>query len=389
MPKDRAVRARLCHDRPIAGVLMFFAALVWGMGMALAEPGPGTGSDAGKPGTVSEASLPEASYPIALAPPKPDGPLVVRARLDINQINVIDDSAESFEFSGVMTLRWQDPRQAFDPAVQGVAEKIYTGNFQFDEISPGWYPQWVLVNESGLNEKSGVMLRVRPDGTSILTETLNASAESKLDMRRFPFDHQHLEVAFQVLGYDKDEVQLVADTEPANVSGSRGQIPQWDLQGIRGSTEEWTAPYAGQGGLASTYIVTIDVKRQPFYMMRLIVFPLFVIVLLSFTVFWMDRSSLGDRVSISFIGLLTAVAYLMVTGDNMPRIGYVTLIHGFLNLSLIIMAITVVFNLIVGALEQKGEAALALRIDHRCRWAFPLAYLGLMGVMVVSTFTLF
>lgn len=389
MPKDRAVRTRCCHGRPIAGVLMFFAVLVWDMGMALAELGPGAGSDTGNPGTVSEASLPEATYPIALAPPKPDGPLVVRARLDINHINAIDDSAENFEFSGVMTLSWQDPRQAFDPAVEGVAEKIYTGTFQFDEISPGWYPQLVLVNESGLNEKSGVMLRVRPDGTSILTETWNASAESKLDMRRFPFDHQHLAVAFQVLGYDKDEVQLVADTEPANVPDRRVPIPQWDLQGIRSSTEEWTAPYAGQGGLASTYLVTIDVKRQPFYMMRLIVFPLFVIVLLSFTVFWMDRSSLGDRVSVSFIGLLTAVAYLMVTGDNMPRIGYGTLIHGFLNLSLIIMAITVVFNLMIGALEQKGEAALALRVDHRCRWAFPLAYLILMGVMVVSTFIFF
>ncbi len=140
--------------------------------------------------------------------------MIVRARLDINQINEIDDGAENFEFSGVMTLIWRDPRQAFDPDVEGVAEKIYTGTFQFDEVSPGWYPQVVLVNEAGLYEKSAVMLRVRPDGTSILTETLNAIAESKLVMRRFPFDRQHLEAAFQVLGFDKDEVQLVADAEP-------------------------------------------------------------------------------------------------------------------------------------------------------------------------------
>ncbi|MFE8031893.1 hypothetical protein [Thiohalocapsa marina] len=366
---------------------MFLAVLAWGMGKATADSEPGAATQ--YPGAPGEASASEATYPFALAPPKPAGPLVVRARLDINQINEIDDSAENFEFSGVLTLSWQDPRQAFDPAVEGVKEKIYTGNFQFDEISPGWYPQLVLVNESGLLEKSAVILRVRPDGTSILTETLNARAESKLDMRRFPFDHQHLKAAFQVLGYDKDEVQLVADTGRAPAPDSRVRIPQWNLQGISDSTEEWTAPYAGQGGLASTYIVTIDMKRQPFYMMRLVVFPLFVIVLLSFTVFWMDRSSLGDRVSVSFIGILTAVAYLMVTGDNMPRIGYATLIHGFLNLSLIIMTITVVFNLMVGALEQKGEPALALRIDHICRWAFPLAYLGLMGVMVVSAFSFY
>jgi len=106
-----------------------------------------------------------------------------------------------------------------------VAEKIYTGTFQFDEASPGWYPQVMLVNEAGLYAKSAVMLRVRPDGTSILTETLNAIAESKLVMRRFPFDRQHLEAAFQVLGFDKDEVQLVADTEPPPAAASRINIP--------------------------------------------------------------------------------------------------------------------------------------------------------------------
>ena len=78
-------------------------------------------------------------------------------------------------------------------------KKCFKGTFQFDEISPGWYPQLVLVNESaGVYDKNGVLLRVKPDGTSTLIETLSASAESKLDMTRFPFDpvrqthHTHL-----------------------------------------------------------------------------------------------------------------------------------------------------------------------------------------------------
>ena len=69
----------------------------------------------------------------------------------------------TFEFTGVLTLTWQDPRQAFDPAVVGVEETIFQGSYQFNELATGWYPQVVLVNESGLYQKNGVVLRVQPD----------------------------------------------------------------------------------------------------------------------------------------------------------------------------------------------------------------------------------
>jgi len=369
----------------MATLLALLPILAWGMGMTTEDPASGTGGLAVFD-PKGEDPVPKATYPVALAPPMATGPLSVRARLDIGDINDLNDSEESFEFTGVMTLIWKDPRQAFDPAVEGVHEKIYTGNFQFDEISPGWYPQLVLVNESGLFETSGVMLRVQPDGTSTLIETVNAVAESKLYMRRFPFDSQRLEAVFQVLGFDNHEVQLVAEAGTATAPHTLVQIPQWEVKGIGSSVQDRAAPYAGRSGVASTFVVTIDVQREPFYLMRLVIFPLMVIVLLSFTVFWMDRSSLGDRVSVSFIGILTAVAYLMVTGDQMPHIAYITLIHGFLNLSLIIMTLTVVVNLIVGALDHRGESERSNRIDHLCRWAFPLAYFCMLGVMTASAF---
>ena len=65
--------------------------------------------------------------------------------------------------------------------------------------------------------------------------------------------------------------------------------------------------------MASAFIVSVDVQRESFYMRRLVIIPLVVIVLPSpSSVFWMDRSSLGDRLSVSFIGILTGVAYQLV-----------------------------------------------------------------------------
>jgi hypothetical protein len=93
--------------------------------------------------------------------PLEDGPVQVTVSFELRDIDHIDDEAETIEFTAVMKLSWHDSRQAFDPVIEGTEEKIYQGNFQFDEMFTGWYPQLILVNESGLYEKHGVLLRVR------------------------------------------------------------------------------------------------------------------------------------------------------------------------------------------------------------------------------------
>jgi ABC-type maltose transport system permease subunit len=121
----------------------------------------------------------------------------------------------------------------------------------------------------------------------------------------------------------------------------------------------------------------------------LVILPLIVIVLLSFSVFWMDRASLGDRISVSFIGILTAVAYQVVMNDILPQISYTTWINGFLNVSFLLMVGTVIINLVVGGLDQRGRHDVAHRVDHLCRWIFPLTYFGLILILFGVAFLVF
>jgi hypothetical protein len=343
-----------------------------------AQPAPPTDSDPSQTGSF------------LLGPPKQAGPVELRARFELHDILEIDDELEAFEFSGVLTLTWNDPRQRFEPAVVGADEKVYQGNYQFDEISPGWYPQVVLVNESGSYQNSGVVLRIQPDGTSTLIQTISGVAEAELDMRRFPFDAHHLEAIFEVLGFDRGEVTIEVESGfEGALLASDVRVPEWKITASGLSTPDRSASYAGRQGVSSAFVVSVDVERRSFHMVRLVVLPLTMIVLLSFSVFWMDRSSLGDRTSVSFIGILTAVTYQVLISDNMPRISYTTLMHGFLSLSFVVMCATVVINLVVGALDQRGKTELGDRVDHRCRWAFPLVYFGLNLVFVGVAFEFF
>jgi len=165
------------------------------------------------------------------APPGPK-PIVVHATFDLRDINAIDEQAETVEFTGTLTLLWRDARQAFDPAETEFAEKLYHGDFQFNEGSPGWYPQVYLANESGSLESHGVLLRIRPDGTNILVMPVSATAEIDLNMRRFPFDRQDLELSFALLGFHAGEVVLEA--APARVPVAT--ISQWHLREVDAST---------------------------------------------------------------------------------------------------------------------------------------------------------
>jgi hypothetical protein len=328
------------------------------------------------------AAMPET----LLGPPSDNGPVVVRAQFQLQDINSIDDEPETFEFTGVLVLTWKDPRQVFDPQVAGVDEKIYQGDYQFNEVAPAWYPQVVLANESGLYESDAVILRLQPDGTSTLTSTINAVAETDFNMRRYPFDSQGLEAVFELIGFDKCEVVLEAG--PGAQEGPI-HISQWELSGIETAVRHRESIAAGPSGKSSEFVVTFNVRRDPMFTLRLVGLPLALIVMLSWSVFWMERSSLGDRISVSFVGILTAVAYQIVVGDLLPHVSYITVMHAFLNFSFFVMCASVVINLIVGACDKNGKNALGDLIDRRCRLIFPMTYFGLLMVIAIGAIVVF
>jgi hypothetical protein len=197
----------------------------------------------------------------------------------------------------------------------------------------------------------------------------------------YPFDRQRLEAVFEVLGFDESEVVL-QPSAPGDTPAPHGaealRVPQWNLVQVKNSSRSYSATHAGELGVASTFVISMDVERKSLFMIRLVVVPLFLIVVLSWSVFWMDQSSLGDRTGVSFIGILTVVSYQVMLSEILPHISYMTLMNGFLNMSFFVMCATVVVNLWVGSLDRRGQAERGSRIDRRSRWIFPLVYLGLL-----------
>ncbi len=312
-----------------------------------------------------------------LGPPGTDGPVTVSVGFFLSDVNAIDERRETFEFEAILTLKWRDPRQAFDPQQLGVPQRVYQGSYQFSEVFDGWWPQLILVNESGGFDPQSVLLRVDPDGSATLVQEIHAVAEMPMALRRFPFDHQDFDAVFEVLGFARDRVLLVPDpTTTGRVAGGVN-IAQWDVQDLRIAGREYQPVYDDASHAPfSQIVVTLAMARRPAHMLQVVVLPLMLLVILTFSVFWMDRESLGDRMDISFVGILTVVAYQIIVSDAMPSIAYFTLMTGFLYSTYVVLAVGVIVNLTVSRFDQSGRSELGDRVDRTCRWAVPAAFFG-------------
>jgi len=183
---------------------------------------------------------------------------------------------------------------------------------------------------------------------------------------------------FEVFGFDTSEVMLEAELMTDREPELGIKIPQWTVTGMQISNRTVDAPYAGRQGISSAFALAVDVQRESRFMVNLVMMPVALIVVLSWCVFWMDRSSLGDRMSVSFVGILTAAAYQIVVGDITPHIAYATLMNRFLDISFWVMCATVIINLIVGSADNRDKHNLGDRIDRYCRLIFPVVYVGLL-----------
>lgn len=312
-------------------------------------------------------------------PPGADGPVVVDIGFFLSDLTYVDDEQETFGFEGVLTMSWTDPRQAFDPVATGYDEKLFQGAYQLDEVFVGWRPQLILANESGQYDHQGALLRVRSDGRMTYVQEIAAVADTRMRLRRFPFDSQSFYAVFEVLGFDSHRVVLRPDpstTGKWDDERHHVRIPQWSPPAVSAAIREFDPSYGGANDAPATaFVLRVEMARESAYILRLVILPVAVLVMLSWSVFWMDRSSLGDRMDISFLGILTVVAFQITVSGQIPKISYLTVAGAFLNISFLTMCASVVVNLLVGRLDQRGQHALGDRVDARCRIAFPTTYL--------------
>jgi hypothetical protein len=335
-------------------------------------------------------------------PPPGDRPVEVLIGFNLVNITDVGQKEETLDFDGAIYLEWRDPRLAYEPEDYGmpadwadrdyskVPARVYQGDYAVKELFEGWRPHLVIPNGIGDRSITKMAISVWPDGHVEYAETFFARVETPMDLRRFPFDTQHLEIFFHPFLYQRDDVVLVPDDRLARTWNQNLGVADWSREGVTMQERATEIAYFDESRSAiSEFVVTVEIKRRPTHMIISILLPMVLLVSLTWCVFWMDKETLANRVNITFVGILSVVAYYFVILNNVPEVSYLTLVDAFIISTFIILAGGVVVAVVMENYTGEDGQERAARVDRICRWAFPLAYFlssALLGIMFLSLY---
>ena len=324
-------------------------------------------------------------------PNPPAQPTIVKCGLFILDIVDIDDVNETFEAEIAIVANWDDPRLVFDPEEEGTDKKIFQGEFQFNEIFTGWWPQLVIINQIGRGDTNAIKISVLPDGKVTYLEQRNVRLETPMALYDYPFDIQNLRAFMIPFGNTSEEVVLEVDDRYRETTDSYAKrestvnVAGWDFLKLNMDVDSTQIQLHEEAPMFSRMITTIVLERQSWQIVWVLLFPLVVLVSMAWSTFWLDPESISDRLNISFVGVLTIVAYQFVVIDNMPRNSYLTFTDTLLLVSFLITSLTIPHSLYVKSLTERNRTPMAHHFDKICRWAFPFAY----AAAIFGFFTLY
>ncbi len=332
--------------------------------------------DYGRPASIAAR---ESARSAITEPPNPNGPTLVGVGFFVTDIRGIDPVRDEFQFRGHVRALWCDPRLAFDPEIEGQNERVFTGSQVDEQFKRMWFASGYPVNKVGELSASERILRIRHDGTIEQTINVSVPLATPYDLHRFPFDRQTLILEIESYLWHRDQLQLIHDE---TISGFRDEIaiPEWSIRAVHGDVNEVAVMRSDVP--FSRYTLEIEISRRPGFYLWKVFLPLVVIVALSWSVFWMTDERFSARSRISATGVLTVVAYQFVFAENLPRVGYLTLLDLAMIGSFGLLAVTVLESLLVDRANREDPEK-AIQIDRTSRWLFPAVYVVMLAAIAL------
>jgi hypothetical protein len=106
-----------------------------------------------------------------------------------------------------------------------------------------------------------------------------------------------------------------------------------------------------------------------------VIFPLLVITMMSWTVFWINPKHLAPQVGVSVSSILTLVVFQFTIGSLFPRISYLTRMDKFLVATSLLILFALFEAVASSGLADRGRPGAALALDRVSRVFFPLAFI--------------
>src|SRR5947209_4020743 len=298
------------------------------------------------------------------------GPTQISVGIWVADISNIDSAQQNFTAELAVVLRWKDPRLAHTG--KGIVR------YPLEQI---WHPRLSIVNETNsVSRKFPDSVEVDPDGTVTSRQRYAGAFTQPLRLQSFPFDRQTFRVQLVAVRYQSNEVMFVPDQVwiQDGLKGAGGispsvTLPDWTI-------EKWELKplvYAlAPRHQYSSYAFDFTASRNVQHYILKVILPLILIVIMSWSVFWIDPVHSNSQISIAVTSMLTLIAYRFAVVTQLPRLPYMTRLDAFILTSTLLVFFSLIEVLMTTILETNRQRERAKKIDRYSRVIFPAIFVA-------------
>jgi len=318
---------------------------------------------------------------VSLPPQIKDGPIEVDVGLNLVSVDEINEELGVYSLDFFLWFEWQDDRLKYeDGKFEG-----NKANFLIDEVweqDRCWDPVIEFLNLFDLNiiEQS---YRVLSNGRVRYIQRNKSKFKAMnggFDYHRFPFDRQTLSITIESLKWDNENIvfkwakEMKDPTFEARYSNY--ELPDWDLYSFETKISDIDYPEDPNPFSRATCEIVME-RKAGFYLWK-ICLPLFLLVFLSWSVFFLSPEDIEAQLTLSVTTVLAIVTFSILINQDLPKISYLSILDLWLVISFVFCVISALESVVSRIYFIKGRKALGYKIDYYSRIVVPISYVSIM-----------
>ena len=230
---------------------------------------------------------------------------------------------------------------------------------------------------------------VLPDGSFYQVLRNQGKFNTKLPLENYPFDKQHLTVAFEDSHAAADEIVYVPDEDPVEISKDL-VIPGWEIGDptLRSIDNRYDSNFGDPRFEDVTYsraIFDLPVARpEGTYALKLLL-PMLLVALTAALALLVHPRYVEGRIGIGITALLTLVALQITSNSSLPEVDYLILLDKIYIASYAFVVLTMVMIVRNSWVDAEGDVAVAKQVDRRSLLWLMIAYVVVIAFIFIQS----
>jgi len=190
--------------------------------------------------------------------------------------------------------------------------------------------------------------------------------KNNFNLKSFPFDKQIIKFQTNDTGYGLDSrifSKSMFSYKALNKFLMEDDIPGWKKNSFNITHNPYTPVTQLSGTYNDSHLVEIELERKAGYYIFKVILPIILILMVCWSVVWVDPKELEARLTITIVCLLSLIAYNFVIDSELPKLEYLTVLDWIVLISYVYATIPNFLSIISFRL-QKTNLNLSTKLEQ-------------------------